>query len=478
MLAVRRVFLGGLAAVYLAAFVSLAAQLHWLVGSQGLLPAEPWLAGIRGQVRFWQVPTVFWLHGSDRTLHLAAAAGAAASLALLWGVFPKALLLFVWAIYLSFVSVGRTFFAFQWDNLLLETTVLAAFVAPWSRQGFGEPPPAAGVFLLQWLLVRLHVESGLAKILSGDPSWRDLTALATYYETAPLPTPLAWFAHQLPLFFHKAAAVVTLVAEIMVPWGIWGPRWLRRAAVSALALLQLLILATANYGFFNYLTLLLCLWGLDDQDLFSLARPWALSRTAPHPVSRHENRWGDRLFWVFAILWVPFSVVPFFGFLPATRQSLVEFREAVAPWRVVNAYHLFASMTYDRYEAVIEGSDDARDWHEYEFRYKPGDVFRAPPWVAPHQPRVDFQMWFLLLRGRAPRDPYFHTLLFRLLTDPTRVAPLFARNPFGQRPPRWLRVVVYRYRFTDWSRGWESHAWWERERMSVLGPISREMFLR
>ncbi|MCX8073228.1 MAG: lipase maturation factor family protein [Candidatus Binatia bacterium] len=471
---VRRAFVAALAAIYLVAFVSLASQIDWLIGSQGLLPAATWLGEQRGGVSFWQAPSIFWLGASDPALRLAAVSGAALSLALLLGVYPRFCLLALWALYLSFVSVGQTFFAFQWDNLLLETTLLACFVAPWSRAGFGRAPHPAAVFLLQWLLVRLHVESGLAKLLSGDPSWRNLTALITYYETAPLPTSLGWVAHQLPPVAHRLSALGTLVIEILLPWGIWAPRSLRRVAIGCLALLQVLVLATANYGFFNYLTLALCLWGLDDEDVRQLSR-WCGANLPGRAQWQQQNqrpRARAPWVWLMAGLWALVSLVPFSPFVPPLRGAFPRLQGWLATWRAANAYHLFASMTYVRYEPVIEGSDDTLTWLPYEFRYKPGDVFRPPSWVAPHQPRVDFQLWFLLLRGRAPRDRYFHNLVVRLLTNPQALEGLFARDPFLGRPPHWLRLVVYRYRFTDWATVWKTGAWWQREWIATYGPVT------
>ena len=143
--------------------------------------------------------------------------------------------------------------------------------------------------------------------------------------------------------------------------------------------------------------------------------------------------------------------MPFLPFVaraaPARARARPGATSALDELRSINAYHLFAQMTLVRREPVIEGSDDGTDWQPYELRYEPGDVDRAPPFVAPHQPRVDFQMWFLLLgRGLAR---WFQTLLDRMRHDPAAVAPLFARNPFPDAPPRLVRIAVYRYRFTD-----------------------------
>ncbi len=466
---VRLCFLRLLGAVYLIAFLSLAAQVLVLLGSEGLQPACTFLQAVRLQAAWWQLPTLFHFACSDSILLHAAVVGATLSLLLLFGVLPRITLLGLWCLYLSFVSGGRVFFAFQWDNLLLEATFFALFVAPWRGRGLGaQPPHPAAVFLFRWLLLRLHVESGLAKLLSGDPSWHDLTAMATYYETAPLPTCLAWFAHQLPLTFHRASSAAVLLAELVVPFGLFGPRRLRRWTVGVLLGLQSAIVATANYGFFNYLTMALCLWGLDDDDLRGF-RLWLPDASTAGCTPRVEQRVRPRVLWLLASLLAAVSLVPFFSFVPRLKDRALGLRAVLEPWRTLNAYHLFAAMTYVRREAVLEISEDARNWRELHFRYKPGDPRSSPPFVAPHQPRVDFQLWFLLLRGE-PRAPYFFSLLEAVLSRPWVVAPLFADFPV-QRPPRFVRVAVYQYRFSDWSTGWREGVWWVRERLGESQPF-------
>lgn len=468
-LRVRLYFLRLLALVHLIAFLSLLAQLRLLIGQEGLLPADRFLATVARQWSWWQAPTLFVVGSSDTVLVGAASCGVLLSLALCFGVWPRLVLILLWGLYLSFVTVGQVFFAFQWDNLLLEATFFAVFVSPWRGQDLlAKPPHRAACFLMLWLVVRLHVESGLAKWLSGDPSWRDLTAMATYYETAPLPTQLAWYAHQLPLWVQRVSSACVLFAETLLPIGLFGPKTLRRLAVAALVSVQLAILATANYGFFNYLTIALCLWGLNDHDLRCLLprAEWAMSPRLTFTPER--SGWFG---WIAALAVAGVSLLPFAAFVPGLQHVAVGLRRAMEPWRTINAYHLFASMTYVRREAVLEVSSDGETWKPLEFHYKPGDPARAPRVVAPHQPRIDFQLWFLLLRGE-PRAPYFFALLEALLARPAAVADLFVN--FAQHPaPRCVRVVVYRYRFTNWQEGWTGGAWWQRERLGESRPLCR-----
>jgi hypothetical protein len=370
--------------------------------------------------------------------------------------------------------------SFQWDNLLLETAFFALFLTPPGLRPRGAPaPPPIGVFLMQWLLFRLYVESGAAKWLSHDPTWRDLTAMVAYYETAPIPTWVGWYAHQMPLWAHKLSAGFTYVVEGVLPFLIWGPRALRVAAAVLMVSFQVVVIATGNYGYFNYLSAALCVWILDDGHVAWVAARfgWTL---APRP-RRVARWWATAALAGVALVLVPASLGAFARFAPAlggfsrTTQPVID---VMGRLRSLSIYHLFASMTLVRYEVVIEGSADGTTWESYEFCYKPGDVDRPPPFVAPHQPRVDFQLWFLLLRGRPPSDPYFRTLLRRLFEDPTAVAPLFSRNPFPVVPPAYVRLGFYRYRFTDAATRRATGAWWQRQLLGYAPVLTAATVVR
>jgi hypothetical protein len=435
-----------------------------LVGARGLLPARDFLAAADG---FLAAPTVFWLASGDRVLVAGAVAGALLGLALACGRAPRWCLAALWGLYLSFVTVGQDFLAFQWDNLLLESALVGFVLAPGAVRPRRAPPPhPLAVFLALWLLFRLHVESGLAKLLLGDPSWRDLTAMATYYETAPLPTWVGWWVHQLPLRVHQLSGLFVYLVELVVPLFLWGPARLRVAAFALMVAMQGVIALTANYAIFNYLSMALALFALDDTHLAWVARRFGrpLVPLPPRPLSRARSA----ALGVMAVLLVPLSIVQFLPFVPPLRErarNLAPVRRVLNTVRSVNAYHLFAQMTLVRREPVIEGSDDGVTWRPYEFHYKPGDPDRRPPFVAPHQPRVDFQAWFLLL-GRRGGARWFDTLLARLLEEPKTVGALFAHDPFGGRAPGRLRVAFWRYRF--------GASWWQRD----LEGYSREFRAR
>lgn len=452
------VFLRVFGIIFAIAFLSLYSQVTVLYGAGGLMPVAESLAR---QVPGWlSTPTVFWLGWSDGALQVVALAGAVLSLGLVVNVAPRYCLIACWVLYLSFVSVGAPFLNFQWDNLLLETAFLSLFLTRGGLRPKGTVlPPAAAVLLLQWLLLRLHFESGVAKLASGDPTWRDLTAVVSYYETAPIPTWIGWYVHQLPESLHRLSAILILLGEIIIPWFIWAPRPLRTVAFVILLSLQVVVIATANYTFFNYLTVALCLFMLDDRQLGPVCRRLRLSWSVE---PRRGSAWDGFVVVPLALVMLALSFLPFVRYLRVLPEPLWPVQSVLDTYRIANAYHLFASMTLIRREAVIEGSDDGQTWQEYEFRYKPGDVSRPPPFVAPHQPRVDFQLWFLLL-GQRWGAPYFDRLLQRLLTAPESVAPLFVQMPYRLSPPRYVRVAAYRYRFTDIDTRRATGAWWQRE---------------
>jgi len=456
--ATTRLFLRLLGLVYFSAFASLALQIEGLFGSRGILPAAELLGWVRSQTgaeRYWLVPTLFWLDASDAALRIVCWGGAGLAVLLFCGISPAAVLALLWACYLSLVGVGHLFLSYQWDALLLEAGFLAIFVAPLaSRLRAGQEPPRLGLWLLRWLLFRLTFASGIVKLASGDPTWRSLSALLVHYETQPLPTWVGWYAHQLPAWFQKLSCGVMFVIELFVPWLVFGPRRARLIAFFALVTLQLLIALTGNYAFFNLLTLALCVLLLDDAAL-----PWS---RAPEAVS--GRRWPRFLLVPVAAVLGLLSLAIFTSScgldLPWPRPVIALYGVA-APFRIVSGYGLFAVMTTSRPEIVVEGSDDGTQWKAYEFRYKAGEPGRAPGFVAPHQPRLDWQMWFAAL-GRCEQNPWFERFLERLREGSPPVLRLLAANPFPDHPPRYTRGLVFDYRFTDLRTRRDTGAWWSR----------------
>jgi hypothetical protein len=327
------------------------------------------------------------------------------------------------------------------------------------------------LWLMRWLLFRLMFGSGVVKLSSGDATWWNLTALSYHFETQPLPTWIGWYAHQLPVSLLRIACLAVLAIELAVPLLIFAPRRPRLAACAAFIGLQTLIALTGNYAYFNGLTIALSLLLLDDGVIDPRLPRWVRSWFE----RRHRLRWYWPA-WVpvaAALLLLPSSLVTLgqsMGLAVDLPPPLSLTQAALQPFRVVNSYGLFAVMTTARPEIVIEGSDDGTDWKAYEFEFKPGDPLRRPSFVAPHQPRLDWQMWFAAL-DRYEDNPWFASLCRRLLEGAPAVTALLAHNPFPERPPRLVRSVLYDYRFTSWDAGRADKAWWQRTRLRLYGPV-------
>jgi len=474
-------FVRAMGLCYLAAFVSLWVQIDGLVGSRGILPVSEFLAAIRAQTGgapWTLLPTLTWLDSSDRFLHLLCAAGTAGSLAAILGILPAASLAVCWVGYLSLCGAGQLFLEFQWDSLLLETGLLAIFVAPRGvRLARAAPPSPMVLGLLRWLLFRLMFSSGFVKLASGDPAWRSLSALRYHYETQCLPPWTAWYMHRLPQSFQTFSCLVLFAIELGAPFLNFGPRRLRLLACGSIVFLELLIAGTGNYAFFNLLTVALCLPLLDDR---TFPESWRRRLAPPLPQPR-RRRWPRPIVAVVAAVVLVVSAAQMASMVFRLRsfpRPVVFLARAVAPFRAVNTYGLFAVMTTSRPEIVLEGSDDGVAWTPYEFRWKPGDVRRKPRFVAPHQPRLDWQMWFAAL-GSAEQSPWLLGLVARLLEGSPPVVGLFEKTPFPDHPPRYVRALLYDYHFTDFAGRRETGAWWRREETGVYLPvISRDMLRR
>ncbi len=467
----RRWFLRALGLIYLIAFVSFWVQVDGLIGSNGILPVSQFLPAAHQQLdrdAYCLLPTLCWFNSSNTFLHFLCGGGVVFSLLLIAGIIPIVSLIALFAFYLSLTLAGQTFLGFQWDILLLETGFLSIFLAPWQLvpKPEREPPISrAALFLLKLLLFKLLLMSGVVKLTSGDDCWWNLTALDYHYWSQPLPTVFGWWADQHPEWFKKFSVAFCLTVEIIAPFFIWAPRRLKLIAVGLIVFLQIAIAVTGNYCFFNLLTIALCLLLIDDA---SIGRKYASA------VDRRHS-YGLPIYGAIAVIIITLPVnawLIFTAFKPEATwpRSLSVVYEHLEAFRIVNSYGLFRVMTKDRREIVIEGSADGVDWLPYEFKWKPGDVKRAPGWCAPHQPRLDWQMWFAAL-GSARDRVWFEYLVARLLEGKPDVTRLFARNPFPQDPPRYIRAVFYRYRFTTADEHRQTGAWWKRQELGEYFPI-------
>ncbi len=464
----RRIFLSALGMVYLFAFLSLAVQIKGLVGEQGILPAAEFFNEVKnnmGSEAYLAAPTLFWLSAQNWALQGACWAGVFLSLLLIVGYLPGLGLFVLWLLYLSLFYAGQIFLGYQWDILLLETGFLAMFLAPFSWS-----PSVTVVWLLRWLLFRLMVSSALVKWFSSDPAWRDLTALEYHYETQPLPTWIAFYLHQLPASFQKFSTAVMYFFEAIVPFGVFGPRRVRWVAGLILIAFQILILLSGNYGFFNYLTIALCI-PLFDDDFWPAGRWRRIFRMPESGVAGRKGGWPK---WIMAPL---AGLILFLSTGNLIQRWFPEKRPLwtghvlafFAPFHLVGNYGLFSVMTKTRREILIEGSMDGQAWLPYEFKYKPGDPRRRPGFVAPHQPRLDWQMWFTAL-GSFRRQYWFHGFLFRLFENSPAVVDLLKHAPFPN-GPKFLRARISDYSFTNFEQLRQSGDWWQLGEIQDFSPL-------
>jgi len=444
----------GVMLIALLALSSLWWQIEALIGENGILPVADFLGAVREQLGrdgYWQVPTLLWISASDAFLHGLCGLGLVACCAGIAGRARVTTALLVYAVYLSLFYGGQIFMGYQWDLLLIECLLLSALLAAHRTWG---------IWLFRLLLFRFMLLSGAVKLLSDDSTWADASALAYHFETQPLPTPLAWFAHHLPSTILKAGVHANFLIELVFPFFIFLPRNPRLVAGCGFVLLQLLILLTGSYNFFNLLTIVACLALLDDRLLRRLPH---LRGVQPRRSSRYLVTGFGCLITVLGLLVVLDSVT--------RSRAPRELLEVFEPARAVNHYGLFAVMTTQRDELVIEGSLDGANWRAYAFPFKPGDVAGRPRVATPHQPRLDWQMWFAALTT-LERTPWMYGFASALLRAEPSVLALL-EDPFAGDSPAFVRVVSYRYRFTTPEERSSNGDWWIRERIGLWSPEMR-----
>lgn len=458
-------FLRLLAAVYLIAFASIGLQIDALAGPNGILPYGAYLENRlaeEGTWAYWAAPGLFWLSAESWALEGAAILGCVFALLLMAGIWPRASAAAAFLLYLSIVGAGSLFMNFQWDHLLLEMGFLAIFLPGGSR---------TVVFLYRWLLFRLRFLSGLFKLVSGDPSWAGLTALLYYFETQPLPHAGSWYAHHLPDWILIAGTALVFALELVVPFLIFLPRRWRLIAAWATIGFQVAVILTSNHTFFNLLTLVLCLFLFDDKALSRVvpekARGWLTRHVTERPEGTSLPVLTVAGALVIASLMIPVQIVNREVFPETVNRTL----DLVKRYHLVHAYHVFPTMSRERFELIIEGSYDAVHWKTYEFRFKPGDPAERPRISQPHHPRLDWLTWFVPL-GRMDMHQFWIEGLVRALFEGSKpVGNLFAHNPFSETPPNFLRFSYYRYRFTTPEERAESGHWWVRSYLRPMTPF-------
>ena len=512
----RWIFLRALGVIYFSAFFPLVFQIRGLIGPEGILPAGEYLKSVGEQLgysRYWYVPSLLWFSTGSHMLTGLCWAGMAAALLLVFNIWPRGMLAICFVCFLSFVSAAGDFSGYQSDGMLLEAGFLSLFLAPGGfRPGFGEtqPPVRAALYLLLWEWFRIYFESGAAKIMGGDPEWRNFTALDEYYQNGPLPTWIGWYVQHLPHWFHTATTFFTLALELVLIWVAFLPRPFRIALFFVVTPWQIGIILTANYTFLNYLVLILAFLLLDDRfllrffpnqwkkDLLERTPALSIDSTAPAidrlsilaaPSSQSTDEppakmagardsWQNVRCWLAPLRVSVAAVLLVWIFYSTTVQMIWMITPAplptspialLDPFRIANRYGLFAVMTRSRYEIEFQGSNDGQTWTAYPFRHKPQELDKPPRIYAPYQPRLDWNLWFASL-GEWRDNPMVLRAERRLLSNDHDVLALFAANPFPQAPPRQVRAVLWQYWFTSMEEKRQHGLWWRRELLGLYAP--------
>ena len=491
----RFVILRLLGFIYAVAFLVAANQIVPLIGQHGLTPATHYLDAVQRHFgsrssAALHMPTLFWFGLSDRALLVFAWVGLALSVVVLSGYANAILMAVLWAMYMSIVHIGQIWYGYGWETQTLETGFLAIFLCPlldW-RPFPARPPPLLIIWLFRWLEFRIMIGAGLIK-LRGDPCWRDLTCLLYHYETQPIPNPISRYLHFAPLWFHRLGTGWNHFVELIVPWFSFGPRTVRHLAGVLLVSFQLFLIVSGNLSFLNYLTIVPCLACFDDS-FWRKVLPRRLVRlndrsrertTALAPAESADRGVADRaadptiplgvkiqfgISVAIAIIVALLSVTPVTNLISNQQMMNASFD----PLDLVNTYGAFGAVGKERFEIVFEGTVDvmitgATTWKEYEFKAKPGDPNRRPPFVAPYQPRIDWQIWFAAM-GSPEEYPWTLHFVWKLLHNDAGTLSLIATNPFAKTPPHYIRARLYRYRFAAPGEG----TWWHREAIGEWLP--------
>lgn len=459
----RLVLERGAAAIYLLAFVAAAAQFRALIGEHGMLPIPRFVAA----QSFWRTPSIFHLRYSDRLFAAVAWFGAALSAAVAAGVADAAPLwaamamwLVLWVLYLSIVNVGQTWYSFGWESLLLETGFLMIFLG-----NNDVAPPVLTLWMVRLLLFRVEFGAGLIK-MRGDPCWRDLTCLYYHHETQPMPGPLSWFFHHLPKPLHRVEVAGNHFAQLIVPFGLFAPQPVASVAAAIIFITQLWLVASGNFAWLNWVTILLACSAIDDASVASLL-PGGL-------VPAHDGPAAPA--WFAVLVAAVSAAVLFMSYWPIRNMlsSRQRMNMSFNSFHLVNTYGAFGSIGRIRREVVIEGTDDDQlsdqtVWREYEFKGKPGGPRRLPRQWAPYHLRLDWLMWFAAISpGYA--QPWLRPFLQRLLRNDRPTLRLLRHNPFPDAPPRFVRAQLYQYRFTTPAELRRDRAWWHRALVGGYAP--------
>src|SRR5581483_2865332 len=492
----RWLFLRALGLIYFSAFFSLLFQIRGLIGPTGILPAGSYLHQVAQSLghleRLWYAPTLLWFSSSSAMLMAICWVGLICSVLVFLNLWPRLTLFVCFICFLSVISAAQDFSSYQSDGMLLEAGFISLFFAPPGirpRLGRASPPSRASLFLLQWEGFRIYFESGAVKLLSGDPEWRNFTAMDQYYQNGPLPTWIGWYVQHLPHGVHATAVALTLIMELGLVWMLFLPQRWRLILFFIVTPWQIMVILTANYAFLNYIVLAMGILLIDDRFIGSLwSKKWPLrSLDKQLPIQEEESRdnWLTNVLKHWSAIKLAVSAVMLTWIFYVTAAELVWMFArgaplptspvaALEPVRIANQYGLFAVMTRGRYEIEFQGSSDGQNWTAYPFRYKPQALNQAPGIYAPYQPRFDWNLWFASL-GQWREYPIVPNTEFRLLQNDKDVLSLFAGSPFAQQPPKQVRAVLWQYWFTSMAEKRSTGMWWRRQFLGLYAPtVERE----
>lgn len=446
--------------IYIIAYIPFLFQVKGLFGKEGIRPIADFLEVIKnrfGKKRFYYAPTLFWLNASDQAQLALIYAGIILGALLALGIFPPIILILLYLTHLSLTNAGQEFLSFGWETFLLELTIgffLIVSTTPFNVFGW---------LGLNVLLFRFYLQAGVSKIFSQDENWRNLTALSYHYLTQPIPNTQAWFFHKFPMRFHKISAVLMFFIEIVVPFAIFGPPEFRLVAFILFTGLQLNIWFTGNFSYLNYVSIVSGIILIHNSFLNSF-------------ITFPQQQEASPLLWqvIISLLGLGYFALQVINcwqtFIPnhLFRRLLIWWQ----PFHLCYQHGIFAVMTTKRYEIIIEGSQDGEVWKEYHFYHKPGDVARRPRRIAPYQPRIDWQVWFLPF-GYFWNEGWFQAFLVKLLEGSSAVLKLLKVNPFPDQPPLYIRCLIYDYEYTSFEEKKESGHWWKRKLIGQYAPIIR-----
>lgn len=442
--------------IYFVAHGALLFQVKGLIGKNGILPISSYLKTYQMhplRKRLAYFPTLFWINSTDAAILTVLGVSPLLSMLLMFGFFPPFILFALFIIQISIICAGQEFLSFGWESFLLEITVYAFLMSL-------TPIPNTMVWIgINFLLFRFHFQAGMIKLQTHDPSWKNLKAIAYHYQTQPLPNAIAWYAVKLPLWFNQLCVLMVFGIELVLPFGIFGPDWMRLIVFIGFFILQFSIWLTGNFSYLNHLTLAFSTILLSNVYLSSFFTEPTLY-PVPFIAQMILSLAG------FALLC--FQIIRLLSHFWPLRvfQSILYYPKI---FHFANRYAIFGSMTTHRYEIVVEGSHDGKIWKEYLFWFKPSEIDRRPRWFSPYQPRLDWQAWFLPFHSYFYCD-WFQQFLTHLLKGTPEVLKLLRQNPFQEHPPKYVRAMKYEYEFSNAqekkSHGW----WWRRTLISTYSP--------